>query len=72
MDNHIVVYRSEIERIQDEYWMEFIYSNAFWLQYVFAISFALSVIIAIVAIGLRIYNNLKRFKRVKRSKSSIK
>lgn len=40
-NNSIVVYHSEMERMQDEFWMDFMTSNASWLQYVYLVILAL-------------------------------
>lgn len=41
INNSIVVYHSEMERMQDEFWMDFMTSNASWLQYVYLVILAL-------------------------------
>ena len=56
-NNSIVVYRSEMERMQDEFWMEFMQSNASWLQYIYMAIFGVFALVALFIF----YNVVKGF-----------
>lgn len=50
MNDHIVVYRSEFEKLQDEFWMDFLENNAvilYWLSH-FVFWFLVSCVLSII------------------------
>lgn len=65
-NNSIVVYRSEIERMQDEFWMDFMSSNAPWMQYVIMAFFGLVILFTLGIFCTVIYNMFKFRKSFKR------
>lgn len=64
--NSIVIYHSEMERMQDEFWMEFMASNAHWMQYVIGGVFVLLVLFIFSIFCTTIYNMIKFRKSFKR------
>ena len=65
-NNSIVVYRSEMERMQDEFWMDFMSSNASWMQYVIMAFFGLVILFILGVFCTVIYNMFKFRKSFKR------
>ena len=65
-NNSIVVYRSEMERMQDEFWMDFMASNASWMQYVCMAFFGLLILSILGVFCTVIYSRFKSRKRFKR------
>lgn len=64
--NSIVVYRSEMERMQDEFWMDFMSSNASWMQYVIIAFFSFLILFILGVFCTVIYNMFKSHKSFKR------
>lgn len=67
-NNSIVVYHSEMERMQDEFWMDFLSSNASWLQYVYMAFFGAILLFFFAVFCTIIYNTFSMFKSRKRFK----
>lgn len=65
-NNSIVVYRSEMERMQDEFWIDFMSSNASWMQYVIMAFFGLVILFILGVFCTIIYNMFKFRKTFKR------
>lgn len=65
-NNSIVVYRSEMERMQDEFWMDFMSSNASWMQYVIMAFFGFVILFILGVFCTVIYNMFKFRKSFKR------
>lgn len=65
-NNSIVVYRSEMERMQDEFWIDFMSSNASWMQYVIMAFFGFFSLLFVIIFCTTIYNMFKFRKTFKR------
>lgn len=72
MNNSIVVYRSEIERMQDEFWMNFMAENAAWFQYVIMAFFGFIILFFLGVFVFTIYNIFKEHFRHKRRQEKYK
>ncbi len=70
--NSIVVYRSEIERMQDEFWMDFLSSNASWLQYIFIAFYIFVACFTFSMFCYVIYNMFKSRKSYKQFHKTFK
>ena len=53
MNDHVIVYRSEFEKLQDEFWMDFINNNAGTLYFLFVLAFWCLVAFVILRVIFR-------------------
>ena len=60
MNDHVIVYRSQFEKLQDEFWMDFINNNAGTLYFLFVLAFWCLVAFVILRIIFRFVPNPKQ------------